>query len=105
MGNNNHESTWSQIEKHLNLQSISEFIRHGGDVAEVDKRRLTERLAAADKDLQEQIENICGKDKTDNILEQISACLNIYKDIYFVLGMKTGAQIITLLTGNTDSNF
>ena len=105
MKSNNSESTWSQIEKRLNLQSIGEFIRYGGDISEIDKRGFAERLAGADKDLQEYIEPICGNDKADDMLEKIAIYENICKDIYFALGMKVGAQIIIQLTGNFESDF
>jgi len=104
MKNNNHENTWTQIEKRLNLQSISEFIRHGGDIPNVDKRNIAERLAAADKDLQEYLESICGKDKIEDILENIAVYANIHKDVYFTLGMKAGAQIIIQLTESLESD-
>ena len=105
MGNQIPASTWSEIEKRLNLQSIGEFIRHGGDVTEVDKRGFTERLAAAEKDLQKYLENICGKDKTNGIVEKITVYTNLCKDVYFALGMKAGAQMILQLTGNLEADF
>ena len=101
----NSESKWSQIEKRLNLQSIGEFIRNGGNVTEVDKHGFTERLAGADKDLQEYIDSVCGKEKTENILENIAVYSNKLKDIYFSIGMKAGAQIIIQLTGNFEADF
>ena len=104
MENNKFKSTWSEIEKRLNLQRISEFIRHGGDIPEIDTRNFAERLTAADENLHEYLETICRKDNTEDILENIAVYTNIHKDIYFVMGMKAGAQIITKLTGNIESD-
>jgi len=68
MKNNNSENAWSQFEKRLNLQSIGEFIRNGGDITEADKRGFTERLASADADLQRYIETVCGKGISERLL-------------------------------------
>ena len=102
--NNNSESKWAEMEKRLNLQSISEFVQNGGDI-EVDKRGFTERLEKAYKDLRSYIENACQKEKTDDILENIIVYSNIVKDIYFSVGMKTGTQIIIQLTGNFEADY
>jgi hypothetical protein len=104
MINNIHENKWSQLEKRLNLQSIGEFIRHGGDVTQIDTRSFTERLECADKDLHTYLENTCGKDKTYGILEMVAVYANIRADVYFALGMKAGAQITLQLTGNFESD-
>ena len=101
----NLHSKWSQIEKRLNLQSIGEFIRNGGDVTEVDKRGFTERLEMADKNLYEYIDRICEREKAEDMSEQIAAYSNILKEIYFSIGMKAGAQIIIQLTGNFEADF
>ena len=100
----NIKNQWSQIVKRLNLQSIGEFIRHGGNVAEVDTRNFTERLENADNDLRIYLENICGKDKTEDILEMIAVYSNIRNDVYFALGMKAGAQLTIQLTGDFESD-
>ena len=104
MGCMNYDSKWSEMEKRLNLQSIGEFIQNGSDT-EVDKRGFAERLERANKDLRSYIENVCGKEKADDILENIIVYSNIVKDIYFSIGMKTGAQIIIKLTDNFESDF
>lgn len=101
----NTESKWSQIDKRLNLQSIGEFIRHGGDVTQIDRQAFTERLAKADNDLRSYINKTCEHEKTEDIVEQIAVYSNILKDIYFALGMKTGAQIIIQLTSNFEADF
>jgi hypothetical protein len=104
MKNNIYESSWSQLEKRLNLQSISEFIRHGGDVPEVIKYSFNERISRADKTLQEYFENI-RTDKQEEISEKIAEYSNIMQDIYFTMGMKAGAQIIIQLTNNFETDF
>lgn len=101
----NLENKWSQLEKRLNLQSISEFIQHGGDIRVIDTRSFSERLESADKDLQVCLESTCGKEKADDILETIAVYSNICKGVYFALGMKAGAQIMLQLTGNIESDF
>ena len=102
--NKGSENKWSDMEARLNLQSIGEFIQNGCDTV-VDKRSFTERLETSHKDIREYIENACGQDKADEILEKIVAYSNTLKDIYFSVGMKTGAQIIIQLTHNFESDF
>ena len=102
--NNDFESEWSAMEQRLNLQSIGEFIQTGGD-AEIDKRGFTERLEKAHKDLYDYIKNACGDDTADDITENIIVYSSTLKDVYFSLGMKTGAKIIIQLTNNFESDF
>ena len=101
----NYESKWSQMEKRLNLQSIGEFIQHGGDISEVDKRSFVERSETAYKKLQAYIENLCGTETAADILEATVVYAGIREDIYFSLGMKAGAQIMIQLTGNLEADF
>ena len=105
MKNNTFESKLSQMEKRLNLQSIGEFIQHGGDIPQIDKYSFTDNAEIAYENLKEYIENICGKEKADDILEKIVVYTGIREDIYFSLGMKAGAKIITRLTANLESDF
>ena len=105
MTDNNTESQWSQIEKRLNLQSIGEFIQHGGDITEIDKHSFAERSDIAYKQLRTSLESICGKDMAQDILEQIAVYTGIREDIYIAIGMKAGAQIIIQLTSNFESDF
>ena len=104
MENNIFESEWSQIDKRLNLQSIGEFIKNGGDT-EVDKRSFSERLNDADMTLRKFIRNACGDDKTTDLFEKIIVYSSTVMDVYFSLGMKAGAQIIIQLTGNLEADF
>ena len=101
----NQESKWSQMEKRLNLQSIGEFIQHGSDVLEVDKHNFTDRSDTAYKELQKAIENICGKETAQDILDKIVIYSGIREDTYFSLGMKAGAQLVIQLTGNFEADF
>ena len=102
---NNLESKWSQMEKRLNLQSIGEFIQHGGDIPEINKHSFIERSETAYKILQQFIENICSKEQSQAILEKITVHAGIREDIYFSLGMKAGAQIIIQFTSNFETDF
>ena len=99
-----YESRWSEMEKRLNLQSIGEFIQNGCDTV-IDRRGFTERLNKAQKDIRGYIENTCGVEKADEILENIVMYSTTVKDVYFSVGMKTGAQIIIQFTGNFESDF
>jgi hypothetical protein len=99
----NLENKWAQIEKRLNLQSISKFIKHGGIVSEIDSRTLAEREEEAYTNLQEYIENACGKEISEEIMENITAYSSVKEDMYFTLGMKAGAQLISQLTGSLES--
>jgi hypothetical protein len=100
----NYDSRWSEMEKRLNLQSIGEFIQNGSDT-KVDKRGFSERLEKSYKDLRKYIEDTCGGDNADDIIENIVIYSNTLKDIYFSLGMKTGAKLIIQLTDNFESDF
>ena len=100
-----YESKWSEMEKRLNLQSISEFVQYGSDIREVDRHNFTERAETAYKKLQEEIESICGKETAQDILDKIVVYSGIREDIYFTLGMKVGAKMIILLTNNLETDF
>lgn len=99
------DSRWSQIEGRLNLQSMREFIQHGGDIPELDKHCFTDRSETAYKDLEKYIVGICGEGKADEIMEKIESYTGVCEDIYFALGIKAGAQIIIQLTSNFESDF
>ena len=105
MGCMDYDNRYSRIEKRLNLQNISEFIRNGGDITELDKHNFTEREKLAYENLETTIESVCGKDKVENIMEAVAVYSNICQSIYFTLGLKAGAQIIVQLTNNIDTDF
>jgi len=96
----NKNSKWFEMQKRLNLQSIGKFIQHGGIINEIDTRSFTEREETAYNNLQKYIEDTCGKENSEDILENITAYSSIKEDICFILGMKAGAQIIAQLTGS-----
>ena len=98
----NYENKWSQMEKRLNLQSISKFIRHGSIINEIDNRTIFEREEIAYNDLQKYIEDTCGSEKSEEILENITAYSSVREDICFTLGMKAGVQIISQLTNELE---
>jgi hypothetical protein len=100
----NLDSKWAQIEKRLNLQSISRFIKHGGIINKIDSRSFVEREEEAYISLQNYIVNACGKQISDEVMDNITAYSSVREDMYFTLGMKAGAQIITQLTASLESN-
>jgi len=99
----NYENKWSQMEKRLNLQSISKFIRHGSIINEIDTHSIFEREEIAYNELQKYIEYTCGNEKSEEILENITAYSSVREDICFTLGMKAGAQIISQLTDDFET--
>ena len=109
MGENNNMSEnlknrWSQIEERINLQSIGEFIRTGR-CAGIEHNSFNERLDRAYKLLRDYIEDNCGKDRADDIIEYINTYSVIREDISFSIGMKTGAQLAVQLTENFEADF
>ena len=104
MKNNINESRWSQLEKRLSLQSISKFIKHGSVINAIDTHSFIEREEAAYINLQKYIEDTCGIDISEDILENITAYSSVREDICFTLGMKAGAQIITQLIGSLETD-
>ena len=104
MGCINDDNIWAQMEKRLNLQSISKFIKYGSVINEIDNRSFIEREETAYNNLQKYIEDTCGKEISDDVMENITEYSSIKEDIYFTLGMKAGAQIVTQLTGSLESD-
>lgn len=98
------ESRWSQILKRLNLQSIGEFIRHGGEV-EIQMLGFTEREERAFTELTKYLNQTVGEEKQENITEEIVRYCNVIEGIFFSLGMKVGAQLVIKLTDNLETDF
>ena len=105
MENINCMSSWSQIEQRLNLQNIGEFLRTGGDITEIDRRGFTERKESAYKEMQEYLAKTCDKEKLADIMNKVAVYVGTREDIFFSLGMKTGAQLAIQLTTNLESDF
>ena len=100
MGCISDDNIWSQMEKRLNLQSISKFIKYGSVINETDSHSFIEREEIAYNNLMKYIEDTCGKEISENIMENITAYSSVKEDIYFTLGMKAGARIVAQLTDN-----
>lgn len=98
-------SRFSQIEDRLNLQDIAFHIRDGGSLGTLQKISFDEREKSAAENLENQLKNIFDEETIQELLPIITEYTSINEDIHFTIGMKVGARLLILLTGNFESDF
>lgn len=99
------KSRFSQIEERLNLQDLGHHIRDGGDLGTLYQSSFEERENRAKEKLEEKLKSRFDESTVQELLSIIADFNLIDEDIYFSLGMKVGARLIILLTGNCESDF
>lgn len=99
------ESSYSEMEKRINLQMISAYIRDGGDTVKLDRRSFEARETDAYNAFETFIKNLkLDEHTTDEILSEALSYMTTISDVYFSLGMKTGSNLIIKLTDNFESD-
>lgn len=90
----------------VNLQVLGTHIRDGACRIKTYKTRFSERLDQASRELNQEI---IGLVKDRKISNKVQDAINLYEstiiDVYFALGMKSGAQLHAQLMGGFDKDF
>ncbi len=97
------ESYFSAMRRRLSLQSISAYIRDGGDQLVEHNQSFRQREAEAFSKLKCFMVEECGAE-TDKVMDQVNAYAFVIQEIYFNLGMKAGAILEAKLTGNFETD-
>ena len=96
---------YSGIKQRLNLQSISNFIYSGSTLNYIDKNNYKVREQLAYNNLQKAINDICGDEHNEELEQIINEYFYTFDQIYFNMGMKSGATLIVNLTKNFDNDW
>ena len=94
----------SFMKNRINLQTIGTFIRDGESKIHISFANFEKRKDTAFSKLKQQIIEICGAEKKEEILECIWQYSSTVKEIYFSLGMKAGATLQVKLLDNFETD-
>lgn len=99
----NSESYFSIMQRRLNLQMISAYIRDGSHKEIVSNESFCQRESESFSKLEKLVVEQCGE-KTDEVIDQINAYSSVIEEIYFNLGMKAGVILHGKLTDNFETD-
>ena len=88
----------------INLQTIGTFIRNDRSKTQISFDNFEKRENSALSKLKQQIIEICGAEKKEEILEYIWQYSSTVEEIYFSLGMKAGATLQVKLLDNFETD-
>lgn len=90
----------------VNLQTLGAYIRDGGTRRRLYEKPFSERIEEADHELDKQVKALTrDKENADKMHDAISGYEMAISDVYFSLGMKTGARLDALLMGRFDRDY
>ena len=92
------------MKNRINLQTIGTFIRRDGNKTQISFSNFEKREDSAFSQLNQQIIEICGAEKKEEILECIWQYSSTVEEIYFSLGMKAGATLQVKLLDNFETD-
>ncbi|WP_040195647.1 hypothetical protein [Candidatus Soleaferrea massiliensis] len=98
------ESYLSAMTRRLNLQMIGSFIRDGSDKVSISYDSFNQREADAYSKLENRLTEKYGKKEADEIITHVNEYSFVVEEIYFSLGMKTGATLHCKLTDNFETD-
>lgn len=91
------------MQRRLNLQMISAYIRDGSHKEIVSNESFCRRESESFSKLEKLVVEQCGE-KTDEVIDQINAYSSVIEEIYFNLGMKAGVILHGKLTDNFETD-
>lgn len=93
------------IKNRINLQTIGTFIRDDeSSKMQISFANFEKREDSAFSKLKQQIIEICGAEKKEEILDCIWQYSSTIEEIYFSLGMKAGATLQVKLLDNFETD-
>lgn len=95
---------FTRMKNRINLQTIGTFIRDDGSKTQISFDNFEKREDSAFSKLKQQVIEICGAEKKDEILEYIWQYSSTVEEIYFSLGMKVGATLQVKLLDNFETD-
>ena len=87
----------AKIFERLNLQLIREFLLTGGDCLEISGKTYKERITEAENPVFSMIEAKFPESEIDSIVEPIHHYANVTQNVYFEIGMQSGAILMSQL--------
>ena len=98
------ESYYSAMQKRLNLQSISSFIREEGVKVKISKDSFERREKTAFSNLETWLTQTYGEAQAETIIDYMLNYTCVIQEIYFNLGMKAGATLLCKLTDTFETD-
>jgi len=92
------------MKNRINLQTIGTCIRDDGSKTQISFANFEKRENIAFSKLEQQIIEICGTEKKNEILDCIGKYSSTIEEIYFSLGMKAGATLQVKLLDNFETD-
>jgi len=89
---------FKKVIKRMDIQQICEFVLSGEELFETDTRSYEQRVKEKDDLLHQQLELLFPNEKRrDDFYSCIAEALVIREQVYFELGMKANARILSQL--------
>lgn len=98
------ESYVSAMKRRLNLQMIGGFIRDGGVKKVISNDSFQHRETEAFSKLVQRLTEKYDKTELEEIINHINVYADVLQEIYFSLGMKTGAILQCRLTDSFETD-
>lgn len=98
------ESYLSSMKRRLNLQTIGNYIRDGGNKVVVSNDSFQNREAAAFAKLEKWLTEKYGEEEVNEMRPNMNAYISVVQEIHFSLGMKAGATLHCKLTDNFETD-
>lgn len=98
------DSAVSAIKRRINLQAIGTFLRDGSTKTTTCFDSFEKRESMAFSKLSKQIEQNFSNGDKEEILDLIEVYTEVVSEIYFNLGMKTGATLQIKLLDNFETD-
>lgn len=95
-------SSISEIFNRTNLQQLREFLHHGVDCVELDRRSYEERIESARCELLEVLEQkFPDMEEREQIANALYRYAGVCEDVYMEIGICSGAQLTVQLLQST----
>jgi len=99
-----YKSAASAMKSRINLQTIGTYLRDGASKTQISSTSFEKRENIAFSKLEQQVAELCGAEKKDEILDCIWQYCSTLEEIYFSLGMKAGATLQVKLLDNFETD-
>ncbi len=90
----------AEYNNRLDIQQLREFLLHGTELPKTETGDYDMRIKNAQKSLRKFMDNNFPDNSEDEIMEYILDYASDMQDIYFEMGMQSGACIIVQLLKN-----
>ncbi len=99
------KSQYEEMLERINLQSIGYFVKEGSEALKIKRTDFQKREVSADTELRRKLDLMFDEEMVERLLEIIADFTAVKEEIQFSLGMKVGAKLVLVLTGDLKTDF